>query len=63
MLSTFFEGESQYFFVCKGDADSKIVSTALELAKQNQVVIVTDDTDVAVILLHHRKEDLKDIFL
>ena len=62
MLYTFFEGESQYFFVCKDDANSKIVSTALELAKQNQVVIVTDDTDVAVILLHHRKEDLKDIF-
>ena len=33
----------------------------LELAKENQVVVVTDDRDITVMLLHHWKEDLKDI--
>ena len=62
LLSTSFIADSQDVFVYKGDADSKIASTALELTKENQVVVVTDDTDVPVMLLHHCKEDLKDIF-
>ena len=33
----------------------------LELAKENQVVVVADDRDITVMLLHHWKEDLKDI--
>ena len=42
-----------FLFAKEGDADSKIASTTLELAKKNQVVVVADDTDVAVMLLHH----------
>ena len=51
-----------FLFAKEGDADSKIASTTLELAKKNQVVVVADDPDVAVMLLHHWEEDLKDIF-
>ena len=62
LLPTSFMADSQDLCVCKGDADSKIASTALELTKENQMLIVADDTDVAVLLLHHWNEDLKDIF-
>ena len=62
LLSTFFKADSQDVFACKGDGDSKIASIDLELAKENQVVVVADDTDVAVMLLHQWKEDLKDTF-
>ena len=51
LLPNSFKADSQDAFVCKGDADSKIASTALELAKENQVVVVADDTDVAVMQL------------
>ena len=40
-----------FLFAKEGDADSKIASTALELAKENQEVVVADDTDVAVMQL------------
>ena len=44
MLSTSVKADSQDVFVCKGDADSKIASAALDLAKENQAVAVADDT-------------------
>ena len=47
--------------MCTGDADTKIVATALEVAKQQEVTVVADDTDVAVMLLYHWTEDLCDI--
>ena len=47
--------------VCTGDADTKIVATALEVAKEQEVTVVADDTDVAVMLLYHWTEDLCDI--
>jgi len=42
---------------CPGDADSRIVKTALEIAEQcsNSVLAVADDTDIAVMLVHHWK--------
>ena len=42
-LSTSFKADSEDVFVCKVDTNSKIASTALELAKENQVVVVADD--------------------
>ena len=62
LLPNSFKADSQDAFVCKGDADSTIASTALELAKENQVVVVADGTGIAVMLLHHWKEYLKNIF-
>ena len=49
---------------CDADADTKIVSTALKLAILNEgrdVVFVADDTDIAVMILYHWKEELGDI--
>ena len=42
-------------YQCKGDADTKIVSTFIQLAKEKDVlvVVVADDTDIAVMLLYH----------
>ena len=49
---------------CDADADTKIVSTALELVildEGRDVVFVADDTDIAVMILYHWKEELGDI--
>ena len=39
--------------VCKGDAYTKIVATALQLAEESNIIVVEDGTDVAVTLLYH----------
>ena len=51
-------------YQCKGDADTMIVSTSLQLAKDKDVpvVVVADDTDVAVMLLYHWNESMQDIY-
>ena len=49
--------------VCKDDADTKIVSTSLEIAQESPVTVVADDTDIAVMLLYHWNENIFDIFL
>ena len=43
---------------CKGDADTKVVSTALDLAEKHDkdVAVVADDTDIGVMLIFHWKE-------
>ena len=50
-----------FLFAKEGDADSKIASTTLELAKKIKWLLWLM-TDIAVMLLHHWEEDLKDIF-
>jgi hypothetical protein len=42
--------DGQRVYVCKGDADTKIVSTALGLAKNSPAIVFADDTDVVVML-------------
>ena len=38
----------------KGDADTLIVSAALDLATCNKItIVIADDTDILVLLLHH----------
>ena len=41
---------------CEGDADSTIASKALEMSKSIITVAVADDTDIAVMLVHHWDE-------
>ena len=48
--------------VCEGDADNKIVSTAVEEAQESPVIVVADDTDIAVMLLYHWNSKLSDIY-
>ncbi|KAG1668548.1 Protein FAN [Nymphon striatum] len=54
--------DGQAVHVCRGDADTKIVSTALEVANDSTTIVVADDTDVAVMLLYHWNENISDVF-
>jgi hypothetical protein len=66
LISNYLTEDGQRVHICEGDADTKIVSTALELAEErndhDSVVVVADDTDVAVMLLYHWTNQLGDIF-
>lgn len=44
------------------DADTMLVSVALKSASNRQVVVVSDDTDVLLLLVHHWNESLFDIY-
>ena len=56
--------DGQTVYQCKGDADTKIVSTSIQLAKEKDVlvVVVADDTDIAVMLLYHWNESIQNIY-
>ena len=49
-------------FFDQGDADVQIVSKTLELAEEKNTVLVGDDTDLLVLLLHHCKSKKKIYF-
>ena len=46
----------------KGDADSLIARTALEYAAAKPTVVVGEDTDLLMLLLHHATQSMKPIF-
>ena len=50
---------------CPSDADTSIVKEALTMAKNSSVTVLSDDTDVLCLLIHHVAKDpsLKGIFL
>ena len=52
-LSTRLNDDGHNVHVCTGDADTKIVFTALDVSKRNATTVVAYDTDVAVMLLYH----------
>ena len=56
--------EERGFEVHQGmnDADTDIVKAALDLALVENVTVVADDTDVLVLLLHHFKREMNDVF-
>ena len=62
LLSDFPTKYGQVVHIYKGDADTKIAATALQLAEEPNIIVVADDTDVAVMLLYHWKDQLSDIF-
>ena len=62
LLSAAFQRDGQQVYECKGDADTKIVSTALKVSKTSKTTVVADDTDVAVMLLYHWKPTLYPVF-
>ena len=49
---------------CTGDADSTIVETALADAQKNlgSVTVVADDTDIAVMLVHHWHKNMVEVY-
>ena len=47
----------------KNDADCLIVQNAVTSAQITDTVVVGDDTDLLVLLLHHADTDSKELFL
>jgi hypothetical protein len=48
----------------EGDADFLIVKTAVDLAKVGKsVIVIVEDTDVVVMLKHHWKPSMSDIYI
>ena len=62
LLSTKLTIDGHHVYACSSDADTKIVSTALDASKEKPVTVVADDTDVAVMLIYHWNEELSDIY-
>ena len=65
LISKFLRDDSQNVIKCVSDADTKIVSTTLDYSTVDgrTIVAVTDDTDIAVMLLYHCREEMKDLIL
>ena len=40
----------------EGDADVVIVSQAIDLSATRNVTVIADDTDILVVLIHHKKK-------
>ena len=53
LLKDQFLSDGHQLYVCKGNVDTTIVSKSLEESKRCPVVVVADDTDVAVMLCYH----------
>ena len=64
-ISKFLRDDSQNVINCVSDADMKIVSTALDYSTVDgrTIVVVADDTDIAVMLLYHWHEEMGDLIL
>ena len=63
LLGRYLQADSQIVHNSTGDADTMIVTCALQFASQGQEVnTVADDTDILVLLMHHWKQDMADIF-
>lgn len=46
-----------------GDADTEIVAASLQIAlKGNEVTVVSDDTDILIMLLYHLKSEMANIY-
>ena len=45
------------------DADYLVVKTAVSLSSQNEVVVISEDTDILFLLLHHANTNYQKIFL
>ena len=45
----------------QGDADTDIVAVALQCASRGNVVVLAEDTDILVLLLHHRTSSMYEI--
>lgn len=63
LISQHLLSDGQQVKNCSGDADTSIVETAITLATnaEDTVVVIADDTDVAVMLMYHWKDSIQDI--
>ena len=65
LISKFLRNDSQNVINWVGDADTKIVSTALDYSTVDgrTIAVVADDTDIAVMLPYHWREEMRDLIL
>ena len=50
--------------VSDGDADTQIVLAAIDYARNGQsVVLVAEDTDIFILMLHHWRENMADVII
>ena len=62
LLSEYLTSDGQMVHICRGDADTKIISTASELSKGSNVIVVVDDADAVVMLSYHYQNQTSDIY-
>ena len=62
LFSEYLANDGQMVHICRGDADTKILSTALELSKGSNVIVVPDDTDAVVMLSYNYQNQITDIY-
>ena len=63
LLGKALEESGHHVLYSQGDADTLIVSTALDIAKSSRkVTVVSDDTDVLILLIYHWNTEFADIF-
>ena len=64
LLTTHLRSIGHHVEVSRGDADTLIVSSALEFARNGQAVTgVAKDTDVLIMLVYHWRNGMDDIFI
>ena len=63
LLSKHIEADGNIVHIADGDADTMIVTYALQYAgKESDVNVVTDDTDELVLLMYHWKQNMADVY-
>ena len=63
MLGSKLEKEGCEVVYSEGDADFDIVNKAKSVSTDMAAVVVGEDTDLLILLLHHAKQDQKSIYL
>ena len=53
MLGSRLEGEGCHVHHAEGDADFLVMKTAVECADHIDTVVIADDTDILILLIHH----------
>ena len=63
LLARKLQEDGQTVKICRGDADTSVVSETMNQALNttNMVVTVADDTDIAIMLLYHWREEHGDV--
>ena len=64
LLSRYLKSNGQTVHNSTGDADTLIVNCALQIAMDGQEVnVVADDTDVLILLMHHWRDSMADVYI
>ena len=62
MLTKFLKEANCVVFQAEGDADLLMVQITIQYAEQESTVLVGDDTDLLILLLHYTNQESHDIF-